>query len=206
MNVSPPCRAVLLTAKACGVDFSVNEINLLNGEQMAPEFVAINPAHCVPTMRDGELTIWESRAICQYLANKYASESNLYPSDPEKRAKIDMLLYWDMGTLYGKGVAELVYPQLFNKVEEDPEKVKQMNEKLQFLNDHLIKGEYLTGDTMTIADISIACSLTMPQVLYPDILGKFEKVKAFYEKVTQMDGWEKITEPFWAWRSSMKKE
>ena len=92
MGLSPPCRAVLLTAKAVGVDVNVNEIDLFKGkiltalqpsnsrlfkpcsfqgEQMAPEFIAVNPAHCVPTMRDGELTIWESRAICQYLANKY---------------------------------------------------------------------------------------------------------------------------------------
>ena len=44
-----------------------------------------------------------------------------------------MLLYWDMGTLYGKGVAELVYPQLFNKVEEDPEKVKVRNINIKYI-------------------------------------------------------------------------
>ena len=105
-----------------------------------------------------------------------------------------------MGTLYGKGIAECIYPQLLHKKEEDPEKVKviwasknvsgrpklwvllsseimfqQLDEKLQFLNDHLIKGDYLTGDNMTIADISIACSLTMPTILYSDILAKFDK-------------------------------
>ena len=52
---------------------------------------------------------------------------------------------------------------MFNKLPADEEKAKVFAEKLQFLNDHLLKqGEWLTGDTPTIADISIGCSLTMP--------------------------------------------
>ena len=38
-----------------------------------------------------------------------------------------------------------------------------------------MKGDYLTGDSITIADISIACSLTMAMILYADILAKFDK-------------------------------
>ena len=39
-----------------------------------------------------------------------------------------------------------------------------------------MKGDYLTGDSITIADIFIAaCSLTMPKILYADILAKFDK-------------------------------
>ena len=49
---------------------------------------------------------------------------SLYPTCPEKRAVVDFLLNWDMGTLYGKGIAECIYPQLLHKQEEDPEKVK----------------------------------------------------------------------------------
>ena len=47
---------------------------------------------------------------------------SLYPTCPEKRAAVDFLLNWDMGILYG--IAECIYPQLFHKQEEDPEKVK----------------------------------------------------------------------------------
>ena len=32
MGLSPPCRAVLLTAKAVGVDVNVNEVDLFKGK------------------------------------------------------------------------------------------------------------------------------------------------------------------------------
>ena len=41
-----------------------------------------------------------SRAIMSYLVNKHGGNDRLYPADPEKRALIDRMLYFDIGTLY----------------------------------------------------------------------------------------------------------
>ena len=73
--VSPPARACELLAKLLKLDVKVTTLDLFNGEQMKPEFLAINPAHCVPTLKDCDLVLWESRAILQYMANKYAPNS-----------------------------------------------------------------------------------------------------------------------------------
>jgi hypothetical protein len=41
-----------------------------------------------------------SRAILAYLANQYGKDDSLYPKDAKKRAIVDQLLYFDIGTLY----------------------------------------------------------------------------------------------------------
>ena len=43
---------------------------------------------------------FHSRAILGYLVNKYGKDDQLYPSDPQKRALVDRMLYFDIGTLY----------------------------------------------------------------------------------------------------------
>jgi len=204
MSASPPCRAVDLTARAVGVELKVTNLDLMKGEQMAPEFVAVNPAHCVPTIRDGDVVLWESRAICQYLCNKYAPESSLYPTCPAKRAKVDFLLNWDLGTLY-KAIGEAVYPTIFKGAELDPEKHQALKEKLQFMSDHLLKDDYLCGSEVTIADISIACSLTMPMLIGFDY-SEFEKIVAFRKRMEAQTGWAEVTDPFCKWVESMKKK
>lgn len=56
---SPPCRSILLLAKMLDLKFELKIVNILEGEQLKPEFVAMNPQHCVPTMNDEGLVLWE---------------------------------------------------------------------------------------------------------------------------------------------------
>ncbi len=56
---SPFCRSVLLAAKALDLELDVKTVNLMEKEQMKPEFLAINPQHTVPTLVDGSLVLAE---------------------------------------------------------------------------------------------------------------------------------------------------
>ena len=60
----------------------------------------MNIQHTIPTMDDNGFYMNESRAMLQYLANKYSKDDSLYPKDPKQRAIVDMRLMFDQGTFY----------------------------------------------------------------------------------------------------------
>jgi len=46
---------------------------------------AVSPSKRVPVLRDGELVVWDSLAICEYVAERHP-EAGLWPADPAARA------------------------------------------------------------------------------------------------------------------------
>lgn len=62
-----------------------------------PDYLAMNPNGLVPTLRDGQLTVWESHAIVRYLAGRYGAGS-LFPVDPVERAIVDQWTDWTAST------------------------------------------------------------------------------------------------------------
>lgn len=75
-------------------------MNLPAKEQLNPDFIKINPQHCVPTIVDGDFVLWESRAIAVYLIEAKVPDSPLYPKDVKRRALVNQRLHFDAGTLY----------------------------------------------------------------------------------------------------------
>lgn len=194
MPLSAPCRGPMLTAKAVGKELNLKYLNLMAGEQMKPEFVSINPQHVVPTLVDGDFTLWESRAICTYLASQYGKDDSLYPKDPKKRAHIDRLLYFDMGTLYHR-FGEYVYPVLFRGQEKpDPEKLEKLHEALGWLNMWLEGKSYISGDNVTVADHSLVATVSTFVATGIDI-SKHSNVATWFELCKKLPGYDEVNAP-----------
>jgi glutathione S-transferase len=61
------------------------------------DYLAMNPNGLVPTLRDGDLVLWESHAILRYLSATYGAGS-LWPADPRGRALADQWTDWTATT------------------------------------------------------------------------------------------------------------
>jgi glutathione S-transferase len=73
-----------LVAKRAGLAFDEVMIQLRQ-ENTPDEVDKVSPSGKIPVLVDGDLTVWDSLAICEYLADK-APAANLWPADPVARA------------------------------------------------------------------------------------------------------------------------
>ena len=178
MPGSSPCRAVMMTAKAVGIELNKKLLNLMAGEHMTPEFLKINPQHTIPTLVDGDFALWESRAVMVYLVEKYAKTDSLFPKCPKKRAVINQRLYFDMGTLY-KSFGDYYYPQVFAKAPADPELYKKIEAAFEFLDIFLSGNQYAAGDSLTVADLAFLATVSSFEVAGFDF-SKYANVAKWY--------------------------
>ncbi|XP_032680520.1 glutathione S-transferase 1-1-like [Odontomachus brunneus] len=178
---SPPCRSVLLLAKALGVHFNFKIVNVLKGEHMSPEFLQINPQHMIPTIDDNGFVLWESRPIMAYLVSKYARNDSLYPKDPKQRAVVDQMMYFDAGSLF-TSIGQCYIPVargLSHSVNEAD--LERAEKSFEVLNSFLEGKQFAAGDNLTIADFTISTSICFAQTFDFDI-SRYDNVAAYYDR------------------------
>ena len=112
-TVSPNTWKVRALAAHLKLPLDFEVIDLLKGEQFAPDYVALNPTSRTPTLVDGEFTLWESCAIMQYLASKVATP--LWPNDAKARADITRWQCWELAHWGAQACGPLTFENLVKK-------------------------------------------------------------------------------------------
>jgi glutathione S-transferase len=78
---------VWLALEHKGIPYELKLLSFAAGDHKKPEFLAINPRHKVPAIVDGDLKLYESQAIVEYLGERYADHgAALWPTDVVARA------------------------------------------------------------------------------------------------------------------------
>ncbi|KAH8318832.1 hypothetical protein KR074_007326, partial [Drosophila pseudoananassae] len=200
---SSGCRTVLMTAKAVGVELNKIILNLQEGEQLKPEFVKLNPQHTIPTLVDNGFSIWESRAIAVYLAEKYGKDDSLFPKDPKKQALVNQRLYFDMGTLYA-AFSKYYYPLIRTGTPGTQEDYQKIETAFDFLNTFLEGQDYVAGDHVTVADIAIVATLSTFEAVEFDF-SKYSNVTRYYENAKKVvPGWKENWEGLQAFKKRVQ--
>ena len=155
------------------------------GDSKKPEYLAINPNGRVPTLVDGDLTLYESMAINLYLARRYGGD--LWPASENDRALAVQWSFWGITEIEPHLIAILINRIMLPEDQRDgaaADKAEQgIARPLDVLEPHLANRKHILGDVFTIADLNVASILAMAGMVSLDLAG-WPTVQAWLQSCT----------------------
>jgi len=180
-KISGNCLKVKWTCDHLGLAYEWIDVDIMKGESRTPEYLGMNPFGQVPVVElDDGRHLAQSNAIIQYLADGSA----LVPTDPYLKAKV---LEWQFWEQYSHepyvAVCRFQMKYLGKSADElDPDKVARGVSALQTLEDALRDRDFLVGDGVTLADISLVAYTRLAHEGGFD-LAPFENLRAWIRRV-----------------------
>ncbi|MED6198394.1 hypothetical protein PIB30_065936 [Stylosanthes scabra] len=162
----------------------------------------MKPFGLVPALEDGDLKLFESRAITKYIAHEYADKGTqlIVTNDSKKMAIINVWLEVESQQYEqtaSKLLWELHYKSLFG-IPTDPKAVEEYEAKfsvvLGIYEKRLSESKYLAGDSFTLADLHHLPSLhfLMPTRV-KKLVESLPRVSAWVADITARPSWSKVT-------------
>jgi glutathione S-transferase len=153
-----------------------------------PEFRALNPNAMVPVINDGGFVLWESNAICRYLASAHESV-DLLPGNPRERARVEQWMDWQASELNNSWRYAFMSLVRHSTAHADPAAiaagVSSWNRHMTILDEQLqTTRAFATGARFTLADIVLGLS-THRWFMTPMQRPALPAVADYYERLSE---------------------
>jgi len=156
---TPNGHKVHIMLEECGLPYHIHHINISEGGQFKPDFLAISPNNKIPAIVDADgpdgkpISLFESGAILIYLASK--AGRFLGKTDRDKFITLQWLMF-QMGGV-GPMLGQTHHFRIYAPEKIDYAVNRYTNEAKRLygvIDKQLSKNAYLAGDEYTIADIA----------------------------------------------------
>ncbi|XP_072959917.1 glutathione S-transferase 3-like [Typha angustifolia] len=179
-----------------GLDYEFAVVDLRTGAHKHPDFLALNPFGQIPVLEDGDVVLFESRAINRYIASKYkGTGTDLLPAGS---AAVEVWLEVE-AQQFAPVISAVVFELLIKPIiggTTDQAVVEKQAAKLASVLDvyeaHLAKNKYFAGDAFTLADLNhMAYANYLLKTPRADLITSRPHVKAWWDDVSSRPAWKK---------------
>ncbi len=176
-------RTRSLTALWCleelKVDYELKALQLAKGEHRTRKHYTLNPMGKVPALRDGDVQVSETGAICLYLADRYRESIQLSP-DLNDSQRGDFLRWCFFA---GSVVEPCIAEKLFSWDIPDTTIAWGSTERMAKAITHTLQSStWLLGEEFTCADLLVGSSLR-----FGVLFGAFKGIEAIENYVNQLE-------------------
>lgn len=188
MSSSGNCYKLQLACAQLGIEHAWEEIDITRGENLSPEFLAMNDRGKVPVMKlDDGRTMSESNAILNYLAQG----SSLLPDDRWERAKVLQWLFFEQYShepciAVSRFIRKYLPPDHPRRSTLDALHASG-NEALAAMERHLARLPWFGGERYSIADIALFAYTHVADEAGID-LGGYPRIERWLKHVMQTPG------------------
>lgn len=151
------------TLEELGVPYEIVNVDTKAKENKRPDYLKINPMGVVPTLLDDGHPVYESAAICAYLADKFPEKALAPELKTYERGLYYQWLFFGMATLEPPTWAYYQHSVLLAEDRKRAEILDESRAKLTkavgVVSEALGENQYLVGDRFTVADIVVGSVL-----------------------------------------------
>jgi glutathione S-transferase len=157
-HASPSRSSIILwMLEEIGQPYDIKLIRLSEGDNMKPDFLAINPMGKVPALKHGDTVTSELAAICAYLADEFPDNMLIVPIGTTQRG---VYLKW---LFFAPGCLEPAMTDRAAPRKEPPRRAMlgygDFDTTMNVLAKALEKGPWLMGEQFTAADVVIGSNI-----------------------------------------------
>lgn len=190
--LSPFVRKLCLCLLEKGLEYDL-EVIMPFGDQPT-WYRELSPLGRIPAFRDGELNLADSSVICQYLEERYPERQALYGEGAEQRAQVRWLeKYADYElaplctfSVFRNRVLKVSMGQSCDEEQVQHTLKSALPSHFDYLEATLGDGPFFLGETLTMADLALACQLinmehggeTLDTARWPNLAAHYARTKA----------------------------
>jgi glutathione S-transferase len=175
-----------------GIEISLEQVDLMAGENRRPPYTDKNPAGQLPCLElDDGSHLAEITAICEYL-EEIQPEPPLIGTTPEERAetrmwarRIDLNILEPManGFRFAEGLP--IFKDRVHVIPQAADDLKATGrEKLEWLNGLIGGREFVVGDRLTLADIMLYAFLEFGATVGQTLDPKLDDLQAWFARIS----------------------
>lgn len=176
-----------------GVPYELVTLDLASGEHKQPRYLRIHPHGVVPALEDGEVTVFESTAICLYLADKFPDKHLAPPVRTAARALYYQWMVYSVATLEPPVMQVFMHTVLLPDEQRSAaaaqEGLRKFAEVAGVLTQALGTQPYMLGAPFSAADVMIGSTLAWGSFM--GLLNDHPELQAYVKRLSERPAYQR---------------